>query len=75
MKLNVDASFHVEEGAGATAAVIRDERGNFLAGHCRFMSYVVDVVTMETMAMRAGLIFANSLGFPRVEAVSFYSGD
>ena len=70
VKLNVDASFHMDEGAGAIAAVLRDSNGNFLAAQCRFIPYAADVVTTEAMAMRDGLIFANSLGFPRVEAES-----
>ena len=70
MKLNVDASFHMDEGAGAIAAVLRDSNGNFLAAQCRFIPYAADVVTTEAMAMRNGLIFANSLGFSRVEAES-----
>lgn len=70
VKLNVDASFHVDEGTGATAAVIQDEKGNFLAAQCKYLTHVSDVVTSEALAMRNGLAFANSLGFPRVEAES-----
>ena len=55
---------------GATAAVIRDANGNFLAAQCRYITHVADVVTAEATAMRDGLIFANSLGLPRVEAES-----
>ena len=70
VKLNVDASFHLDEGTGATAAVIRDEKGNFLEAQCKYLIHVSDVVTSEALAMRNGLAFANSLGFPRVEAES-----
>ena len=31
VKVNVDASFHLEEGTGATSAIIRDCKGNFVA--------------------------------------------
>ena len=35
-----------------------------------YKSHAADVVTMKAMVMRDGLIFANSLGFPQVEAES-----
>ena len=70
VKLNVDASFYADEGAGASAAILRDEKGNFLAAQCKYIQYASDVVTSEAMAMRDGLIFASSLGFNRVEAES-----
>uniref|UniRef100_A0A8I6XJ96 RNase H type-1 domain-containing protein n=1 Tax=Hordeum vulgare subsp. vulgare TaxID=112509 RepID=A0A8I6XJ96_HORVV len=68
IKLNVDASFHADEGAGSVAGVLRDERGNFIAGFCKFIPLAADVVTIEAMAMRDGLFLANSLGFNRVES-------
>lgn len=70
VKLNVDASFHADEGAGATAAVIRDFSGKFLAGRCYFYPHAANVVSMEAMAMKEGLILANNLGFQRVMAES-----
>lgn len=70
IKLNVDASFRAEEGSGATAAVIRDDRGRFLAAQCKFIQYAADVVTIEAMAMRDGLNMVNAMGFNRVEAES-----
>ena len=70
VKLNVDAAFYPDEGRGATAAVIRDGKGNFLAAHCIYLDYAADAMMAEAMAMRDGLIFANSLGFPWVEAES-----
>ena len=70
VKLNVDAAFYATEGAGATAAVIKDDKGVFLAAQCIFIPYASSVVTTEAQAMRDGLNFANSLGFLRVEAES-----
>lgn len=70
VKLNVDAAYFAEEGKGATAAVIRDEKGNFLAAQCIYITHTSDAMMAEAMAMRDGLTFANSLGFPRVEAES-----
>lgn len=55
----------MDEGVGATAAVLRDERELFDSP-----MQIHGVVTSEAMAMRDGLIFPNSLGFPRVEAGS-----
>ena len=35
-KVNVDAAFYQDAGAGATAAIIRDEKGQFLAAQCKY---------------------------------------
>ena len=70
IKLNVDAAYYIDEGVGATAAVIRDEKGIFLAAKCIFIPHEASVVSTEARAMKDGLAFANSLGFPRVEAES-----
>lgn len=70
VKLNVDASYHAEEGTGATTAFIRDLSGKFLAGRCTFYLHAADAVTMEATAMKEGLILANSMGFHRVTAES-----
>ncbi|KAM3310913.1 hypothetical protein ACQJBY_031535 [Aegilops geniculata] len=68
IKLNVDATFFAHEGISATAAILRDNRGNFIAAHCKFIAIAADAITTEAMAMRDGLLFANSLGFSRIEA-------
>ena len=68
VKLNIDATFFIEEGVGATTTIIRDEKGIFLAAQCKFIPYAADVMTTEEMAMRDGLNLANNLGFHRVEA-------
>ena len=49
---------------------LRNERGNFIAAQCIYIPYAGDVVTVEAMAMRNGMEFVNSLGFPRVEVES-----
>ena len=69
-KLNVDAAFFPDEGSGATAAVMRDIHGNFIAAQCNFVPMAADAITMEAMAMRDGLFFANSLGLNQIEAES-----
>ncbi|XP_073363637.1 uncharacterized protein [Aegilops tauschii subsp. strangulata] len=70
VKLNVDPAFYMAEGAGATAAVIRDANGSFLAAQCIYIPYTSSVVMTEALAMQDGLNFASSLGFPQVEAES-----
>ena len=70
IKLNFDASFHVDDGLGATAAILHDAKGIFVAAQCRFIQNAADAMTVEAMAMRDGLNLANSLGFNRVGAES-----
>ena len=60
-KLNVDAIFFLDEGVGATTAVLRDDRGNFLVAQYKFISFAADVIIVEVMTMRNGLALANSL--------------
>lgn len=69
-KLNVDVAYFVDVGVGATATVIRDEKGTFLAGQCRRISMAGDAITWGATAKRDGLLFANNMGFHRVEAES-----
>jgi ribonuclease HI len=70
MKLNVDASFHVEEGAGAIGAVIRDYEGRFVAAKTMLLSHVASAAMGEAVAMREGLCLAESLGCSRLIAES-----
>jgi ribonuclease HI len=70
VKVNVDVAYYEDEGMGATSAVLRDEKGNFIAATCKFIPFAADVVTTEAMAMRDGLVLANSLGFNRLEVES-----
>lgn len=69
-KLNVDAAYFPDVGGGATAAVLRDEKGTFLAAQCNYIPYAADVVSTEAIAMRDGLSLASNLGFQRVVAES-----
>ena len=70
IKLNVDAAFYADNCAGATAAVLRDERGSFIAAQCIYVEQGLNAVTLEAVAMRDGLMLANSMGFHDVEAES-----
>jgi ribonuclease HI len=70
VKLNVDAAFLADVHVGATAAVIRDDKGQFLVGSCAYLEHVESAATAEAIAMRNGLELAVSLGCNRVEAES-----
>jgi ribonuclease HI len=70
IKLNVDASFYVDRKEGATAAVLRDFQGRFLAAAGRFIPHVNSAAMAEVMAMKDGLNLANQLGCSRIEAES-----
>ena len=54
IKLNVDAAYFEEKGAGATTTILQDDQGKFLAAECKLVPYAADVVTTETMTMRDG---------------------
>ena len=43
---------------GATAIILQDDRGNFLATQCKFIPYDADIITTEAMAMTDGLELA-----------------
>ncbi|XBJ07632.1 hypothetical protein VPH35_013115 [Triticum aestivum] len=70
IKWNVDAPYYTDEGVGATVAVLRDGKGTFLVSQCKFIPIAADVVTIEAPAIRDCLVFANNMGFHRVEAES-----
>ena len=70
VKLNVDAAYHTDEGAGTATAILRDIRGNFIAASSIYYPIAANVVTSEAMAMRDGLAFANTMGFHAIEAES-----
>ena len=43
VKLNVDASFHVDYCAGSTGVVIRDYQGNFMAATTVYLPHVASL--------------------------------
>ena len=53
-KPNVDAIFFTNERLGATAAILKDDRANFLVARCKFIPFVADLITVEAIAMRTG---------------------
>jgi ribonuclease HI len=70
VKLNVDASFHENEAAGAVGAIIRDYQGQFVAASMKYIPHVSSVSMAEAIAMREGLILANRRGFSSIIAES-----
>ena len=66
VKLNVDASFDHDLLRGTTGAVLRDDKGNFIAGGNWKMHRCADVLTVEAMALRFGLILAQKVGCNRL---------
>lgn len=54
VKLNVDAGFCADSGSGSTGAIIRDDRGFFVASSCCGIPFVSDPSTAEAHALRDG---------------------
>lgn len=52
VKLNVDVAFHADEGAGASAGILRDLRGNFIVASCIYYPISASAGTSEALAMR-----------------------
>jgi ribonuclease HI len=81
-KVNVDASFHCDDRAGATAAVIRDVQGKFMAASSTYYPNLSSTASAEALAMREGLALANRYGGDNVimesdslETVNACNGD
>ena len=66
VKVNVDATFHPDMQSGATGAVTRDDKGNFLAAANWFLPHVNNVDCAELSAIRNGLYLAANVGGNRV---------
>jgi ribonuclease HI len=70
VKLNVDAAFSPDSCSGATGAVIRDEKGVFIAGSSCGIEHIGDATMAEARAVRDGLLLAGQLGCNKVEVES-----
>ncbi|KAI4965825.1 hypothetical protein ZWY2020_048079 [Hordeum vulgare] len=66
VKLNVDASFEHDNLKGMMGAVLRDDKGRFIAGGNWKIDYCVDVVTAEVLALKFGLTLAHRAGCNRL---------
>ena len=60
-KLNVDACFF-PNGTGASAAILRNYRGEALAGISDVHPNLLDATTSEAVALQRGLIIVENLG-------------
>ena len=54
MKVNVDASFDVDEGIGRTRVIVRDFHGKFVVASCLCLPYVSEAMAAEAYALREG---------------------
>ena len=61
MKLNIDASSYVD-GSGSVGAVLRNHRGEVMAGMASLIDNVLDASAAEAMALLRGLQFLQRLG-------------
>jgi ribonuclease HI len=66
IKINVDATFDVDQGKGSLAAVARDFKGKFLYASCKELLFVADPFMAEAYALREGLSMAQHLGVNKV---------
>jgi ribonuclease HI len=70
VKLNVDAAYSLETGTGASGAVLRNCRGDFITAASTFIPHVASSNMAEATAMLHGLSLANRLGYTHIEAES-----
>lgn len=68
VKINVDASFHVDSHSGAVGSIIRDYQGQFVAASCKFLPHIMTATMAEAVAMKEGLRLAENLGYHNVIA-------
>jgi hypothetical protein len=57
-KLNVDAGFSYDSETGSLGAIIRNDRGYFLAASNCDIPFVSDPATAEAQGLRDGLLLA-----------------
>ncbi|TVT96895.1 hypothetical protein EJB05_57860, partial [Eragrostis curvula] len=55
LKINTDGAFSVDDGSGATGAVIRKSDGSFVAAKARASTWVASALMAETEACRDGV--------------------
>ena len=70
VKLNVDASFHVNASAGAVGAILRDYKGHVIGASCKHYPHIASVAMAEALAMKEGLELACRLGCNSILAES-----
>jgi hypothetical protein len=63
----MDALFHVDVNTGATAIVLGDYHGSFIAARCLFLPHVASVVIVEAIAMHEGLSLASVMRYNNLD--------
>lgn len=66
VKINVDASFHVETLSGSSGAGARDYKGNFIVAVTWVSPHVSNAESAEMSAIRNGLFLAGNIGCNKV---------
>ncbi|MFS9531496.1 reverse transcriptase-like protein, partial [Klebsiella pneumoniae] len=61
-KLNTDGSFNAQSFCGGGGAVLRNSEGVVLAAEARWHEQLPDVITVEALAARDGLLMAVAQG-------------
>jgi hypothetical protein len=57
VKINVDASFHGDTLSGASGAIARDDKGDFIAAANWFIPHIQDVDAAELTTIRDGIFY------------------
>ena len=66
MKLNVDACFNQDMLKGTMGAVLRDDKGRFIARRNEKIDHCADVLMAEALALKFGLTLAQRAGCNRL---------
>jgi hypothetical protein len=62
IKINMDASYDVDQGKDGMGAVARDSRGKFRIANCKEIHFVADYFMADAYALGEGLSLAQQLG-------------
>ncbi|KAE8772036.1 reverse transcriptase [Hordeum vulgare] len=57
---------HPDSGTGSTGAVLRSNKGVFIAGSCSDISFAEDASSAEARALRDGLLLASEVGVQQI---------
>lgn len=66
LKINTDGSFHAQQLTGGGGVVLRDSAGQLVAAEAKWYENVPDVLCIEALAARDGVLAAAARGFSRV---------
>ncbi|KAF8730966.1 hypothetical protein HU200_016841 [Digitaria exilis] len=66
LKVNTDGAFGASTCTGASGVVLRDSHGRVLCAEARWYDNLPDVLTIEAIAPRDGLLLASTMGCDKV---------